>query len=334
MKRRVFFAGLLLPSMFHMNTSALPPQNVFSFGRLECTEQGNVYVNTNRGLFLKTNDSTPWREISPPDQQGLHVQNIALNALGDVIIKSGADIYFLNHNSTPWQPMPSVQGMGTPIAAGASFFAFGDNGGVWRAENGGWVRLNDGPWRDRPNTKSLAWIWCSLFLATDQGLLESLDKGRKWKQSTEPKSFVAIEKLLAAQDQWLYTSSRSSTPGQEHLPSLFVRNQQSGTWRRFASNPIVDHRAYKTELLAAYKSVAYVKLSSEKPRRDRWFRVQDAQSWSEINLPFAKDPDYVRQLLATQHHMYALMNSQIYRSMNKGDSWEIFADSTLPPFDP
>lgn len=309
-----------------MDASALPPQDVFSFDRMECDKQGKVYVATNRGLFCKENDSKPWREISPSEHQGFRVHALALNAREDVVVQSSTNIYLLPHGSSAWQSIPYLQGMGQPMAGGVNFFAFGYNGGMWRAASERWVRLNNGPWRNEPNAMSLAWIWGRLFLATDQGLLESLDEGRNWRQIPESKTLGVIETLLAAQDQWLYASSRGSMLGQENLPSLFVRNHQSGTWRRFASNPIVDHRAYTTELFAVYKSVAYVKLSSEKPRHDRWFRVQDAQIWSEINLPFAKEPAYVRQLLATQHHMYALMNTQIYRSMDKGNSWEMFAD--------
>jgi hypothetical protein len=172
----------------------------------------------------------------------------------------------------------------------------------------------------------LAWAWGRLFLTTDQGPLESLDEGRSWRQSTEAKSMGLIDTLLLGQDQCLYAHTWYRTSGQEHLPSLFLRHEQSG-WRRFAASKLVDHRTWSEQLLVVDGNMAYVQVYGGTPPRARLFRVQDGQIWTEIDPPFADGQGYISQLLLTPQHLYARTENVIYRSADQGKRWEPFTTS-------
>lgn len=332
MKRRSLLTGLLFSGIFETDASALPPPNVFAFRRLVTDEKGRFYLATNRGLYCKENGSKSWRELSLPDRKRIDAQVLTMNDQGDIAVKTDSGTCVLPYGSSTWKDMHDEGAISLLKATGGAFFAVGDNGRLWRADNMHWTKLNDGSWSGRLIILDLAWVWGQFFLATDQGLLESRDGGRSWVRSPNVEISDQIETLISTQGQWLYMSSRYHAPGQKHLPSLFVRNKQGGTWRRFAANKFVDHRAYSAQLLAVDGAMTYVKMVGGTPIRERLFRVQDAQSWTEIDLLFAMEQRYIGQMLVTRQHLYALTDDMIFRSADKGNKWEPFVDSSTPPF--
>ncbi len=330
MKRRALLTGLVLAGMPGIDAWALPPQDVFRFGQLVHGTQGQLYLATNRGLFVKANEQAPWRELTGPEGERIDGHRLCLNDRGDLAAHDNNDTFVLRQASSTWEVMRDEEHMHSPWVAGADFFAIGHRGRLWRAEGGRWVTVNHGSWGDWLHVEGLAWAWGQLFLATNQGVLESLDEGRSWRQSAEAKSLGHVYKLLSTQGQWLYadSDSRDRTSGQKHLSSLFVRHGQAGNWRRFAANKLVDHRTGSEHLLAVDGNVAYVQMHGGTPDRSRLFRVQDGQSWTEIDVPFVDKEGYIRQLLLTPHHMYAQTEHVIYRSADQGKRWEPFVTSS------
>lgn len=328
MKRRTLLTGLVLAGMPGMEAWALTPQPVFLFVQLVHGAQGQLYLATNRGLFVKANEQAPWRELMGPGSTRIDANRLALNDRGDLAAGDRNDTYVLRQASSTWEVMRDEEHMDSPWVAGADFFAIGDRGRLWRAEGGRWVTANKGSWGESLDVRGLAWAWGQLFLATDQGVLESLDEGRSWRQSAEAKSLGVIDTLLSAQGQCLYAHTWYRTYGQEHLPSLFMHQEQSGSWRRFAANKLVDHRTWSDKLLAVDGNMAYVQLYGGTPPRARLFRVQDGQIWTEIDPPFANGQGYISQLLLTPQHLYARTENVIYRSADQGKRWEPFVTSS------